>query len=43
MKDLAEEEASNLAGWFEDQRQVYQDTGEQRATEILKLAKFRGV
>ncbi|CAE7939057.1 unnamed protein product, partial [Symbiodinium necroappetens] len=26
MKDLAEEEASNLAGWFEDQRQVYQDT-----------------
>ena len=26
MKDLAEEEARNLGGWFEDQRKAYQDT-----------------
>ena len=38
MKDLAEEEASNLAGWFEDQRQVYQAGQSKSATEFLKFA-----
>ncbi|CAE7410581.1 unnamed protein product, partial [Symbiodinium microadriaticum] len=37
MKDLAEEEASNLAGWFEDQRQVYQeDDGGARMEKLEK-------
>ncbi|CAE7231983.1 unnamed protein product [Symbiodinium sp. CCMP2592] len=38
MKDLAEEEASNLGGWFEDQRQVYQ--ADDDGTRMEKLEKI---
>ncbi|CAE7509352.1 unnamed protein product [Symbiodinium sp. KB8] len=43
MKDLAEEEASNLAGWFEDQRQVYQeDDGGARMEKLEKIPSQDG-
>ncbi|CAE7231974.1 unnamed protein product [Symbiodinium sp. CCMP2592] len=38
MKDLAEEEAKNLGGWFEDQRKVYQD--EDAGARMQKLEQI---
>eukprot|EP00439_Symbiodinium_sp_Y106_P012366 s5117_g1.t2 len=43
MQDLAEEEASNLAGWFEDQRQVCQaDDGGTRMEKLEKIPSQDG-